>query len=195
MKEKNLSAVARWTFYISGAILIIAGIFAIFNPFAAVVSAAVLMGVGLLLSGINEAIAYFSIKPEERPVWMLVMSGINLAMGVFFLLNVGMAIITVTMLAGVWVLLSGFFRTYLSFQMKSAAVGNWWVMLASGLVMVLLGVLLFANPFAAAITVAAFMAISLISVGVLTIVGGKATFPSTKNLEIGGQNSLTGNHI
>lgn len=195
MKEKSVNAVARWTFYVSGAILVIAGIFAVFNPFAAVVSAAVLMGAGLLLAGINEAIAYFSIKSSERPVWMLVMCGINLAMGVFFLLHVGMAIFTVTALAGIWVLLSGGIRTYLSFKMRSAAIDSWWIMLVSGILMILLGIVLLANPFAAVITVAAFMAISLIGVGVLTILEGRATFPSAKHLEVRGEDSLTGSHV
>ncbi len=172
---------ARWTCYTAGCIFILLGIFSVLHPFWALASTAILMGIGFLLSGINNLVPYFSMKSgPERPKWLLPMAIIDIVFGLFFLSHIGLAVFTLSTLVGAWVMLGGFVRGYTAFHLRAVGVPRWWVMLVGAALLVVVGAILLSNPFAAAVWVAALVGATLIGAGLLSITEGKALYPSEK---------------
>ena len=178
MAGEGVTKTARWTFYTAGGLMIFMGVFSLLHPMVALVSTAVLLGVGFIIAGLNSLVPYFTIKdPAIRPKWLLPLGIVDLAFGLIFISHIGLAVFTVTTLLGVWVGLAGALRLYIAFQLKSAGVAKWWIMLASGALMLIAAFLLLTNPIVAAIGVAMITGASLIGAGCLMIAEGRILYP------------------
>ena len=181
MTSSAYNKTARWTCYTAGCIFILLGFFSVLHPFWALASTAILMGIGFLLSGINNLVPYFSMKDiPERPKWLLPMAIIDIAFGLFFLSHIGLAIFTLSTLLGAWVILGGCVRAYTAFQLKSVGAERWWLMLVSAILMIAVGAVLLANPFAAAVWVAVLVGSTLVGAGLLSIAEGRTFYPPEK---------------
>lgn len=179
MASYDYNKTARWTFYTTGVILIAVGIISLMNPSATIFSAAIFMGIGLILTGINELVPYFSMRNNpERPGWLLLLGILDILVGVLLVTRIGLAVFTLLTLVAVWVMFSGLLRIYVSFTLKSAGIEKWWLMLVSGILMAIAAVVLFMNPFVAAYTVVFMIGVTLIGMGVLIIAEGRTIYPA-----------------
>lgn len=179
MEKDGLDKTARWTFYTAGSIVIAMGILALLHPLVVVFSMAVFLGVGFILAGVNNLVPYFTIKDKAlKPKWLLILGIIDIVFGILFISHIGLAVLTVTKLLGIWVALVGGMRIYIAFQVRSIGVGKWWIMLVSGAIMLAASVILLTNPVAAAVGVAMLTGFSLIGTGCLMIAEGRIMYPS-----------------
>ncbi len=178
MQTANSGKGARWTFYISGGVLVAAGVLMLLEPLVAVVSLAFLMGIGLVLAGINELFGYFSMRKSAAcPGWVPLLGILDIVVGMLLITRVGLAVFTITTLFGAWVLLAGALRVTIALKLRGAGANNWQFMLLMGVLMLLAALVLFVNPGVAVFTVAFMAAITLIAVGCLMIFEGKILFP------------------
>lgn len=176
-----MNKTARWTFYTAGVIFIILGFFSVFLPMVVLVSTAIFMGVGFLLAGLNNLIPYFTMRGNPlRPAWLLPLGVIDIVFGVFFLSHIWLVIFTVTMMLGIWVLLAGCVRVYISLKMKKAGIGKWWLMMINSSLMLVLSGILLSNPRAEGLVLALLTGLSLIGAGVLMITEGRMIYPADK---------------
>ena len=178
MAGEGVTKTARWTFYTAGGLMIVMGVVSLLHPMVALVSTAVLLGIGFLIAGLNNLVPYFTIKdPAIRPKWLLPLGIVDIVFGVVFISHIGLAMFTVTTLLGIWIALAGVMRLYIAFQLRAGGVTRWWIMLVSGVLMLIAAFLLLSNPIVAAIGVAMITGIALIGAGCLMIAEGGVIYP------------------
>ncbi len=178
MDAHNFNKTARWTFYTSGAILILLGLVAFLNPMLSAVTLGVCMGIGFLLAGFNNLVPYFSMRDNPlRPKWLLPLAILDIALGALFLTRIGLALFTLSTLLGCWVFFVGAMRLWMSFQIKAMGNAKWWLMTASGALLLLCALVLLFNPFAAMFAVTLIVGFVLIVAGLLIIAEGKLIYP------------------
>lgn len=176
--DVHFNKTARWTFYTTGTILILLGLVAFLNPMLSAVTLGACMGIGFLIAGLNNLVPYVSMRNDPfRPKWLLPLGILDIALGVLFLTRIGLAVFTLSTLLGVWVLLVGGMRLWMSFQLRAAGNEKWWLMAASGALLLLLALLLFANPFAAAFAVTFLAGVVLVAAGFVIIAEGRLIYP------------------
>lgn len=167
----------RWTLYTTGAILIVLGVIAIFHPLASILSLAIFIGVGFIIAGINHLIPYFSMRGNPlRPGWLLPQGILDILLGVIMLTRIGMTSLMIPIVFGIWMLFASGMRVYVSFRLKSQGFRKWWIMLLSGLLLLLCGLAMIANPFVGFVAVTSMIAAALIGAGLLAIAEGRLIY-------------------
>ncbi len=158
----------RTNYFITGAILIILGVLTMRYPLEAIVSAGVIIGVGLLASGLNyfSAFYFFGLKR------FILLGLLDFLMGVYMIAQPGVSALVIPFVIAVWLLMEGISRVGLSLWLGGAKISGWWLMLLNGIVMILLAGLMTAAPLNAALSVMMILAGVLIASGVLAIIEG-----------------------
>lgn len=158
-----------WVFtLIAGVIALAGGIFAFFNPLAATITAVVLTAWLFIIVGVIEIFSVFSATGWGGRIWALLLGALTLGLGVWMLSNPLPSILALTWLIGILFLATGATRVILSFGLRGT--GYFWVVLLSGALSVVLGVMVLANfPYSAASILGVLLAVELISSGVANI--------------------------
>lgn len=178
MDEHHFNKTARWTFYTTGGILIILGIILLLNPLFSAAALGICAGIGFLIAGLNNLVPYFSMRDNPlRAKWLLPLGVIDLVIGALFITRIGLAAFTISTLLALWIFSVGVIRLWMSFQIKAAGNGKWWMTMASGALLLLCALTLFSNPFAAAFAVTFVAGIVLIMVGCVVIAEGRLVYP------------------
>ncbi|MDR1965682.1 MAG: DUF308 domain-containing protein [Synergistaceae bacterium] len=173
MYDPALKKTVRWTLYTTGGIVALAGLFVAVSPMLALMSLSSLMGIGLLVSGVNHLVPYFSMRNSEfRPKWLLVSGVLDVIFGAVFISRLGLAILAFSTLAGLWAIFAACARAYMSYVNRAAGLEKWRASAASCALMALIALFLLAFPtmavtFAGAATSAA---------GVLIIAEGRIIY-------------------
>ena len=163
----------KWSRYIYGALFVILGIYSLMNPGVTLLSLTIYIGASFLVSGAGCLYTYSKAKGTPLHTGWLIWEGIlNLILGVLFLMNLGAGSIAVVMMLDIWVTAAGIFRIATSFQLRSAGIDKWWIVLLSGILLVVLAFVLAFHPMLAALTVTTLVAWTFIFFGVAAIVEG-----------------------
>ncbi len=163
--------VIYWLTPVFSVLLIVAGVWALFDPAATLVSFAWFIGLVMMVCGVCE-IAAFACEHNIVPGagWLLADGILTVLMSIFVLFNNMLTAAALPYMFGMWAIISGIQRTVMSFDLKSARVRGWGWMTALGILTALLGVVAFIEPVvgAAALTVMVYW--FLISYGVTSLV-------------------------
>ena len=110
----------NWLWYIFGAILIIGGLVAMFNPQRTFLSIANILGFIFLLVGIIWIMEAFLSRGYAELWWLTLLSGVLMVALAFWLGNQFFfaKVETLLVFAGVWALLRGFVDIVTAFQVK-----------------------------------------------------------------------------
>ncbi|MBP9048743.1 MAG: DUF308 domain-containing protein [Tabrizicola sp.] len=157
MKNKTLLVIL-------GVLAILAGIFAILNPLAGSVAVTLITGWSFLIIGVLQLIAVFMETSWGSRIWALLLGALAILAGISLLVNPLEGMISLTYLLAILFIVSGAFKVIASFKLPS---GNWkWLVLISGGLSLLLGILILTNFAAAALTtLGLLLGIQLISDG------------------------------
>lgn len=155
---------ARSTFFlVSGIVLVLGGIFALILPFAASLTAALIVGWTFVLVGVLHIVAAF--RETEHSVWNGLFGALSLLLGLSFVFNPLGGLLSLTALLGVLFAGSGVLQLWLAWVRRAQDNVVWLAL--SGAVSLLLAVLIFSNFFAAAATVPGILlAIELLTTGI-----------------------------
>jgi uncharacterized membrane protein HdeD (DUF308 family) len=154
--------------FIAGLIALAGGIFALFNPLAATITAVVLTGWLFVIAGIVELISVFSATGWGARLLSVVLGALTVALGVYILAHPVTGTLALTWLAGILFVATGVTKIILSLRLRGT--GYLWIVLLSGVVSVGLGVMVLANfPYSAASILGILLAIELISTGIANI--------------------------
>ncbi|MBI1619558.1 HdeD family acid-resistance protein [Aquamicrobium zhengzhouense] len=147
-------------------ISLVGGVLALLNPFAATLAATMMAGWAFAFLGAMQVIQSFQIKGWGGFIWALLFGLLTLAVGVSLIFNPLAGMVSLTMLVAVLFIVTGIVKVMLSFSLRP--VTGWGWVLLSGIVSLVLGVMIFADIFAAATQVLGILlGIELISNGVL----------------------------
>jgi uncharacterized membrane protein HdeD (DUF308 family) len=152
-----------------GGLSLIAGIMALLNPFGASLAAEMIAGWGFVLTGLLAcASAFTGERSRAGRLVGLALGIVFVCLGLSLLAHPLRGLISLTLLAGVLLIVGGVFRLIYAIRARDGSVRL--AMIVSGAISMILAVMIFANfPASAAVVLGTFLAVELISNGVSMI--------------------------
>lgn len=159
----------RGLWLIAGILALLGGILALLNPFPASLTAVAVAGWAFLVLGILQVAGVFTEQNWGARTWSLLIGLVAIVMGGWLLANPLESLIPLTIMVGVLFLVLGIVRLMLAFPLRGTPL--FWAVLISGALSLLLGVLVFADFPASALSILGILlGVELLSTGVSTIV-------------------------
>lgn len=156
-----------------GILTVILGVYCLFRPGIAFVSAAWMLGVLLLLAGAN--IIVLQVRAEKKNVLGILKAVILIILGILLLFNNFSALFADTIILymiGIGFVVSGIIQIIRAFNAKKNEVSSWGWLLVAGILLVLGGIFAVAHPIFTAISVGYWMAFSILCDGIGMIMQG-----------------------
>lgn len=154
-----------------GVLLLIGGILALANPFAASLAVTTIVGVTFLIGGVAQLWLAFSDAEDPHRLWNGFVGLIALLAGVSLLANPLGGLISLTLLLGILFVATGAARLLVAFRNRESPL--FWMLLITGALSVLIGVMVIGNIAAAATTLlGVLLGIQLLVEGVALITLG-----------------------
>ena len=158
---------------ISGALLIAAGIYCLCNQDVAVMSAGLLLGVFMLISGIAEIVVFAgtsSLLPGSG--WLLLDGVLTVILSLLLLLNQWFTLMSLPFLFTAWLLFSGVSRFVSAFDLKALGVRAWGWVLALGIVLTVAGFVCMMDPWVSVVAMGVTVGVVFLLEGVSAICYG-----------------------
>jgi uncharacterized membrane protein HdeD (DUF308 family) len=156
----------NWMIWFTAGILsVIAGLVALTNPLAATIAAELIAGWAFLVIGLFTGYVAYQEDTSKDRIWGL-LTAIGIALvGTTLLYNPLAGILSLTLIVGLLFLVTGVSKVLLAFADREHR--EFWAILASGLLSIVLAVMVFANfPQSAASILGIVLGVELISNGV-----------------------------
>ena len=151
---------------VAGILLIALGVICIMKPVETLLTAAWLIGIVTLITGISKLIFTFRTQAFLPNSGTRMLSAVLLIILGFILLGNKLFVASsLPFIFAVWVLIEGITIAVQSFDYKNAGFGGWWALLLLGLCAAVSGFLGLRNPVAAAATLSLFLSIGIIELG------------------------------
>ena len=127
----------------------------------------------LIIGGLLQIIETFQVSGWKSVMWHLIMAVIYVLAGGLILYDPAGSAVAITLFIGIALFVTGLTRIFMAFQLSPARV--WWLVLVSGLISILLGIMVMAKwPLSSFWVIGAFIAIELIANGWSYIMMGLA---------------------
>lgn len=124
---------------LSGAILVALGIYCICSPGATILSAAIIIGILTLASGIS-TIFYWGKVRKFFPAGNVLLTGVlEIILGIIFLNNSIVVAFCLPVIFSCWLLIEGIILAIRSFDFKQVGFSYWWIIFILGLAATVLG--------------------------------------------------------
>lgn len=165
--------ISRVLWIAAGILLILAGIFCLLSPSAALSGLALYLGLAMLFSGIVDLVIFAS--ASSRMVgsgWFLVDGILTVLLSLFLLCNQWFTALTLPFLFGMWLLFSGVSKFANSFELKRLGVRGWGWFTVLGIVLSAVGFFSFLDPLAGLVAITIVVGVFLILQGVASILRG-----------------------
>ena len=156
---------------VTAVLLIALGVVCIFNPGAGFVSAAWLMGLFILASGISSLI--FGLRaqaflPNAGSTTLLAI--FQIIVGLMLATNILASQIALIAVFAMWVMFEGVSLAVLSIDYKKGGYDRWWVMLLLGVCSILLGFLAIRKPESTGAFLGILLGLGILANGIVRIV-------------------------
>ncbi|MFC2107432.1 HdeD family acid-resistance protein [Bacteroidota bacterium] len=154
---------------INGVIAIIFGALALFIPQGTIITIAKYFGFVLLLGGLILLIAALMNRQKKKDYSLLLIEGIvSLVVGLIILLFTEQTLEIFVILVGIWAIILGIMQLVMLASIHEASSSKT-ILLVNGLLTLLFGVLIFFNPFSAAIIFTRIIGIIALAFGILMV--------------------------
>ena len=151
-----------WLLLIS-LILILSGIYVLFNPITALVASAMVVGVVFILLGVGYLMAF----REKKSSVFLALGVLDLIIGVLFLSNIGISAANMPVILGLWILFNGIAEIVMGWEMRADQDSMWKIFFFGGILGVIFSLLIFAMPVIGVVTITVVIGLYLIIYGAL----------------------------
>lgn len=160
---------------ILGILLTILGLYCMFTPGITFLSVGWIIGLLLLITGVNSIVDYFGTRALGFSTWVDLLFGIVTALlGLVLLFNQGARFITdmvAVYLLAAWILVGGIFLIAASLNLRKVGAGWVW-MLVLGILSAIVGFLAFVYPGITAIAIGLMIGLFILLEGVSMILWG-----------------------
>lgn len=157
---KPKSTVSRIFAVVLAVLYAIAGYYFIAHPIVSLNVAAVIFIIFFMAAGFMEVISYFVNRKNGGSVWMLVLGIINIILCIYILSSTYHLVTFLPFMMAFWAIFSGV--TYIGFAFTKKKMEQQWVStLIIGIVMIIIGILMFSKPLISILTVSFLFAISM----------------------------------
>jgi uncharacterized membrane protein HdeD (DUF308 family) len=141
-----------WTFVLRGILAIVFGILAFIWPTITALALVYLFAIFAFVEGIWAFVGAFSwgLSGSQRFL-MIVMGLLGLAVGVGAVLYPGITALTIVIFVAWWAIITGVMQFVVAFEMRKV-IENEWLLVLSGLLSIVFGILLLWRPLAGILT-------------------------------------------
>lgn len=156
---------------ISGVLLIVAGIYCLCNQDVAAMTAGVLVGVFMLVSGVIEIIVFASTSGLLfGSGWLLLDGVLTVILSLFLLFNQWFTLLSLPLLFTLWLLFSGISRFVSAFDLRAMGVRGWGWVLAVGILLMVAGFICMMDPWVSVAAIGLTVGLAFLLEGVSSIV-------------------------
>ena len=134
-----------------GAFMVVGGILALANPFAASLAVTTLVGIFFLVAGVGQLWAAWSTPEDDHRFWHGALGLVTLILGIMLLANPVAGTLSLTLIVGLLFILNGGARLGIALRMRDSRY--FWLLLVSGALSALIGLLILGNIATAATTI------------------------------------------
>lgn len=160
-----------WVLVLYGLAALVFGLMAVFRPMAAATGLAWAIGVMAIAEGLVSLAAVFSGNAGVSRAWSLFYAIVSIAFGVLAVINPLITAKVLVLFLAVWLIIGGLFRIVYAVRVRKEIKGEWLLVL-SGLLAIVLGVMLVANPLAGIVVTTLWIGVGCLIYGVLQIAVG-----------------------
>ena len=170
----------RWALGLNGALSVALGVLILVWPSISLFALTIVFGVYALATGLVGLVSAFSGAEEGERSWLIVSSLLGIAIGVMVLVWPGISALALLYVIGAYAVALGILAVVGAFWLPIDG-GDTALMIVSGLVSILFGIVIFAKPGAGALVVLALIAAFALVTGITEVVvaiGGKRLLES-----------------
>jgi len=159
-------AAHRWGWFVAlGVALIVIGIFAWIEVVAVTLAGVILLGAAMLVGGVFQIIHSFAVRGWSGFLLHVLMGVLYIIGGFLIMAEPVQGAVVVTVFVAVCLAIAGIMRMVLAVQHRELT--GWWLMLFSGLITLLIGLLLYAAlPWSGLWVIGTLIAVELVIQGI-----------------------------
>jgi uncharacterized membrane protein HdeD (DUF308 family) len=144
---------AWWLVLLRGIAAIVFGLLAWAWPGATLITLILFWGAYALVDGVAALWSGWQAKDRGKPMWQVILIGvIGIAAGLFTFMAPGITAVALLILIAAWAIANGVFQIAAAIRMRKE-ISNEWLMILSGALSIVFGVLMIASPGAGALAV------------------------------------------
>jgi len=170
LTSSQVSRSSWGTLLVRGIIAVLFGIVAFVWPGLTALFLITLFGAYAFIDGIIAVIVSVQERSVVRYWWVLLLEGIaGIIIGILTFIHPGVTAIALVIFIAVWAVITGVFEIAAAFSRRTSMAREWTLAL-SGVLSIILGILLFAQPGAGVVTLLFLIAFYAILFGILLII-------------------------
>jgi len=160
-----------WLILAAGLLLFGLGIWVILRPFESYLSISVVLSICILTTGIFEiTFSLLNFRAIDNWGWIMLSGLIDFSIGGYLFLYPLLTMIILPVIIGLWLLFRGIAAISSAIELRSNKFKLWGWLLAGGIVLILLAILILANPVFGVINLVFWTGASLIWAGIFKII-------------------------
>ncbi|MCW1249760.1 HdeD family acid-resistance protein [Acaricomes phytoseiuli] len=160
-----------WAVLLRGVFAIILGLLALFSPSSTLFALVLLFGFFAFVDGVTAIFMAVQSRKEQRYWgWALVEGLLSIAAGLIALLWPGITSVALVFVIGFWAVLLGISQIAQSFSLKRGESSVWGWVLASGIVGVIWGLVVFFSPGVGLLSLLWLFGLIALAYGIVTVV-------------------------
>ncbi|MEE1393617.1 MAG: DUF308 domain-containing protein [Negativibacillus sp.] len=156
---------------IAGVLLIAAGVYCLCNQDIAALTAGLMVGIFMLVSGVIEIVVFAATSGVLFGSGWLLLDGIlTVILSLFLLFNQWFTMMSLPLLFTVWLLFSGISRFVSAFDLRAFGVRGWGWVLAIGILLILAGFLCMMDPWVSVAAIGLTVGLVFLLEGISSII-------------------------
>jgi len=157
-----------WAILLQGIVLIILSIYIFNNPAGVLAGISLWFGILVTVAGVVGIIAWFAGSKVERENMSLLWAVLTFVFGLLLLFNLLATMKTLTVIFGLWCLLSGFFLLSTGWSLKKVN-STGWVMVIAGVLCVVAAVMMIMNIGSGAVAISTLLGLQVLFTGIALV--------------------------
>lgn len=165
----SMLGTAWWLVLLRGIAAIVFGVFAYASPGVTLIALAYCWGFYALFDGVTAISLGWKARDSGKPMWPMILLGIlGVAAGLFTFVSPGITALSLLMLIGGWAIVTGVLQIIAAIRIRKE-IDNEWMLILSGVLSIVFGGLMLANPGAGALSVLWIIGAFAVVYGVLLV--------------------------
>lgn len=158
-----------WAFLLRGILALIFGIAAVFFPESAFLTLVLLFGAFAFVDGVFAIISAFSSNAKSENWWWIIIEGIlGITVGALTVFQPASMATALLFIIAAWAIVGGVFEIVTAIRIRKHITGEFWMAL-SGLISIVFGFLVAANPLSGAFAIGLIIGVYAIIFGIMFI--------------------------